>query len=336
MRTLCSYHDNVARTRIPNARRKGYAVHSAARLAVSLFITLAPAILLLSWPNSFALWWVIPVWGLQAVGVTGLSNGSHEAVHGHLFYNSFIDRQAGRLLHGMMLLNYDVHRQYHLHHHLNTGNEDDSEGVFGFENLGSKVGYARRLLRWAVPPSPLHILNWSGAVSALKGTRHGYLARVSKRQALAGFAAPVAGAASLVAWLVVNPVLALTGALIPLLCFSPVFGYFTALPEHFGLATNDFEHRTRNVLTWGPLQYLLWNFNLHAVHHRNPHLHFSLLPDGLTRVQAPTADGYLRFHADVLRELTDRKVAAEILGGRLHRIAKARNSARLASIVQAS
>lgn len=312
----------MARTRIPSAGRKGHTVHSAVRLAVSLSITLAPVILLLGWPNSFALWWVIPAWGLQAVGVTGLSNGSHEAVHGHLFYNSFIDRLAGRLLHGMMLLNYDVHRQYHLHHHLNTGNEDDSEGVFGFENLGSKIGYARHLCRWAVPPSPLHILNWSGSVTALKGKRHGYLARITKRQALAGFAAPVAVAAALVAWLVANPVFALTGALIPLLFFSPVFGYFTALPEHFGLATNDFEHRTRNVLTWSPLQYLLWNFNLHAVHHRSPHLHFSLLPDRLTRAQLPTVDGYLRFHADVLSQLKDRKVATEILGVRLWRIPK--------------
>ena len=305
----------MRRYRARCAKRRACAVRSAVRLIISLLMALGPAILLLGWPNLFALWWVVPAWGIQAVGLTGLSSGVHEAVHGHLFYHSFIDRQTGRLLHGILLLNHDVHRQYHLAHHLNLGNEDDSEGVFDFDNLGTGMGYLRRFGRWAIPPSPLHIMNWSAGASVIQGVQYGYLTKVTRRQALAGFAVPAAEVAALMAWVAVNPVQALVGALVPLLIFSPIFGYFTALPEHFGLAANHFEHRTRNILTSRPLQYLLWNFNLHAVHHRNPHLHFSLLPVGLEKIPTPAANGYVRFHADVLSQLIGRKtVVAEALG----------------------
>lgn len=255
---------------------------------------------------------------IQCVGLTGLSNGAHEAVHGHLFYRRRLDRLTGRLLHGILLLNYDVHRAYHLTHHANTGNDDDSEGVFDFNNLDSMGAYGRKLLRWALPPSPLHVLNWSAGAAAVRGRDTHFLGKIPAASALAGFVVPVAEAAALVAWLLVDPWQATLGGLLPLFLFFPLYAYATALPEHFGLADREFEQRTRNVLTARVLQYLIWNFNLHAVHHRNPHLHFSLLPGAMGKVPVPTARGYLRFHADILRQLASRnETTPEALGVRL-------------------
>lgn len=295
--------------------RSIYAIRSATRLGASLALALGPAIVLLAQPGWLSLWWLVPAWALQTVGLTGLSNGAHEAVHGHLFYRPALDRLTGRLLHGLLLLNHDVHRQYHLTHHANTGNDYDPEGVFDFNNLGSMGGYLLRLGRWAVPPSPLHVLNWTAGAKAVIGRESGLLGKLAARRAAAGFVVPIAVCAGLAFWISADPRQALAGAFIPLIIFFPVYAYITALPEHFGLAERDARDRTRNVRTAPLLQYLLWNFNLHAVHHGNPHLHFSVLPAGVDKVQAPTADGYLRFHADIVRNLVAAdRIEPEALG----------------------
>jgi fatty acid desaturase len=298
--------------------RRSCAGRSAVRLAVTLITSLSPAILLIARPGWLSFWWLLPAWAIQAVGLTGLSNGAHEAVHGHLFYRPLIDRMTGRALHGFLLLNYDVHRAYHLTHHANTGNEDDSEGVFDFSNLGSKRLYFLKLVRWALPPSPLHILNWSAGVAAIRRRDTHFLGRIPVVSALAGFVVPASEAVALTIWLVLSPVPAIAGGLVPLFFLFPVYAYLTALPEHFGLADFDFKERTRNVRTLPALQYLIWNFNFHAVHHRYPHLHFSLLPGAVHKVPAPTAHGYLRFHLDILRQLAgENEAAPEALGVRL-------------------
>lgn len=279
-------------------------------------LALGPSILLAFRPGWLSLWWLLPLWALQTFGLTGLSNGAHEAVHGHLFYVRWLDRLTGRLLHGILLLSYDIHRRYHLTHHANTGTEDDTEGVFDFDNLPSLRQYFARLLRWAVPPSPLHILNWAEGWRAVLGRRDGIAGQVGRGQALAGFVVPVAVVGVLVWWLVADPLMAVLGGVVPLFVLFPIYAYVTALPEHFGLADRDFKSRTRNVRTALPVQYLLWNFNLHAVHHRSPHLHFSLLPDAVDPA-SPTADGYVRFHVDVVRRISGPptvQAAPEVLG----------------------
>ncbi len=297
--------------------RKACARRSARRLCVSLALSLGPVAVLIAQPQWFSPGWLLLAWACQAVGLTGLSNGAHEAVHGHLFYRRRIDRLTGRLLHGMLLLNYDVHRAYHLTHHANTGTGADSEGVFDFDKLDSLRAYVLKLLRWACPPSPLHVLNWSAGYTAVRKRETAFMGAIPAGSALAGFVFPACLTIMLATWLAIEPWAALAGGLLPLFFYFPVYAYITALPEHFGLADQDYRERTRNVLTVPLLQYLLWNFNLHAVHHRNPHLHFSLLPGAVEQVPAPTARGYLRFHADVIRQLaSDRERMPETLGVR--------------------
>jgi fatty acid desaturase len=292
------------------------AQRSAVRLAITLVLALGPSMLLASRPSWLSLWWLVLLWPVQTFAMTGLSNGAHEAVHGHLFYRPVLDRLTGRLLHGLLLLNYDVHRRYHLTHHANTGNEEDSEGVFDFANIPTVRAYVARLVRWALPPSPLHVLNWGEGWRVVAG-QPSRLGRITRRQALAGFVVPVALVGVLAYWLWADPAMAILGGVLPLFLFFPLYAYVTALPEHFGLAARDFDSRTRNIRTMPVLQYLFWNFNLHAVHHRKPGLHFSLLPGELDNVPAPTADGYVRFHIDVLRAVANpNAISPEGLGGR--------------------
>jgi fatty acid desaturase len=293
---------------------------------VSLTLTVAPAVLLAVRESWLSLWWLPLLWLAQVFGMTGLSNGAHEAVHRHLFYIRRLDRLAGRLMHGLLLLNFDVHQRYHLTHHASLGTDRDPEGVFDFEDLGSVSSYWLRVGRWALPPSPLHILNWEEGAWIIAGRPRQLAGQLSMRQALLGFTVPAATVGGLAYWLVSDPVRAVLGGVVTLFLLFPLFTYLTSLPEHFGLAEQEIAARTRNIRTLPTVAYLFWNLNLHAVHHRSPHLHFSLLPGKLDLGVAPTADGYLRFHADLVRQLglpgprvgagqADR--AAEALGIRL-------------------
>jgi fatty acid desaturase len=252
---------------------------------------------------------------LQAVGLTAVSNAAHESVHGHLFGGPRIDRLAGRLLHGLLLLNHDVHRRYHLTHHAYLGTDQDSEGGFDFDDLPQERLYFQRALRWAMPPSPLHVLNWTEGAKSLLG-REGRLGRpIRCDRAAAGFVVPGAVVALMAFWTLAEPLTALLAGWLPLLVAFPLYTYLTALPEHFGLPVRpDGTQLTRNIRTNAVLQYLLWNINLHAVHHAHPQLHFSLLPGGVADVDAPVADGYIRFHMDLVRQVGTGNVSPEALG----------------------
>ncbi len=280
--------------------RRVCAIRSARRLTLSLSLLVVPALLVAARSDWLSWWWLPLLWVAQTFGITGISSAAHEAVHSHLFYRPSLERLFGRLTHGIMLLNHDVHRRYHLIHHANTGTDKDSEGVFDFYDLQSVGAYMRYLARWALPPSPLHVLNWRGGAAAIRG-RPTALGPIMRRQALAGFVVPMLMLGTLMVWVIADPVGALVAGFLPLFCIAPVYGYVTAVPEHFGLADQEFS--TRNIRTWPVTQFLVWNFNLHAVHHRNPHLHFSLLPVSVGRSLAPSANGYLRFHLDLLRNI---------------------------------
>ena len=297
-------------------RRQVHARRSAIRTVVSLAMTFGPVVAAALEPALLRPWFLVPLWLIEALGLIGLSNGAHEVVHGHMFFRKHLDHATGRLLHGLLLLNHDVHRRYHLTHHAHTGTERDSEGIFDFDSLNGLGDYFLKFARWAIPPSPLHLLNWREGFGAALG-REKHLGRgLTRTSAAAGLVVPVLVVAAIVAWLVVDPVPALLMAVIPQFVIFPCYTYVMSLPEHFGLAPRAYSERTRNILTSRPIQYLLWNFNLHAVHHSNPKLHFSELPEHIDSESA-TASGYLSFHVDVIRELAHPiPLPAEQLGAR--------------------
>ncbi len=286
---------------------------------MSFGFLLGPMVAISVRPRWLSAWCLPLAWGLQTLGVAGISSAAHEAVHNHLFYRPSMERLFGRMTHGIFLLNHDVHRRYHLVHHAHTGTDRDSEGAFDFDDFSSIGGYLTRLVRWCVPPSPLHLLNWRVGIDVLRG-RATPLDPLPRRAVIGGFVVPVGAAAGLLVWLAINPVSALLACIFPVLCAAPLYGYLTAVPEHFGLSERPYRDRTRNIETWRPVQYLVWNFNLHAVHHRNPHLHFSLLPASSDRTEAPRADGYVRFHLDVLRRLVAGRLGRPVVTLRPERL----------------
>ncbi len=280
-------------------------------------LTAGPAAVGISFPHLLTSFWLLPSLFLQAVGLTAVSNAAHESVHGHLFGGPRVDRLSGRLLHGLLLLNHDVHRRYHLTHHAFLGTDQDSEGAFDFDDLPHERFYFQRALRWALPPSPLHVLNWSWGMHSVLRSGGPPGRPIRRGRAVLGFVVPAAVLALLAFWTLVQPLPALLAGWLPLLVVFPLYTYLTALPEHFGLpARPDGTQLTRNIRTNVVLQYLLWNINLHAVHHAHPQLHFSELPDRADDVGAPLADGYVRFHFDLMRRISTWNASPATLGTR--------------------
>jgi fatty acid desaturase len=297
-------------------RNRSYAPQSAVQLVPTALLAAGPVAVGITFPHLLTSFWLFPLLFLQAIGLTAVSNAAHESVHGHLFGGQRVDRAAGRILHGVLLLNHDVHRRYHLTHHAYLGTDQDSEGAFDFDDLPHERLYFQRALRWAVPPSPLHVLNWSWGVQAALG-RSGPPGRPLRRERVAlGFVIPVTVLALLAFWTLVQPLSALLVGWLPLLVAFPLYTYLTALPEHFGLSRQADGRLTRNIRTNAVLQYLLWNINLHAVHHAYPQLNFSELPARADDVDAPVANGYLRFHIDLLRRIGKWHASPTTLGTR--------------------
>lgn len=279
---------------------------SAGRLAFSVALFAAPA-----WCWAAASgpgrWLILPlVIAAQAVAVAGVSNAAHEAVHSHLWRRRSSNLFWGRVLHGVLLLDHDIHRRYHLAHHAHLGDAGDPEGQFGFADLGGRRGYVTRTLRWAVPPSPLHLANWREAVRQRSARLQRGVAGTSG--SFGSPVGPVVAVAVIVLWAFWfsrSPIDSILVGVVPLAVSGPLLGWATALPEHVGLAEQAPDRRTRNIQVPRPLQFALWNFNLHATHHSYPFLHFRALPGAAAECPAEfVASGYVDFHCSVWRELS--------------------------------
>ena len=167
------------------------------------------------------------------------------------------------------------------------------------------MNYSLLALRWAVPPSPLHILNVRLALRLVRGG-DGKGMRVLAGQAMVGVHIVIVGmAVAELGWQTVA-----LAWLVPILVVFPFIAYLTAVPEHFGLGHPSSQMSgTRTVFTNGWFQWLLWNFNHHTAHHTDPRIPFDLLPAATRHMQDldlafPTEDGYFRFHASLLHTLT--------------------------------
>jgi len=78
------------------------------------------------------------------------------------------------------------------------------------------------------------------------------------------------------------------------------------LAEHAGRPfTTDVAENTRSLRVPTPLRLLAWNMPFHAEHHAAPSVPFHALPALHARMN-PAMGGYLRAHADILREMRRR------------------------------
>ena len=237
----------------------------------------------------------------STLGLTTVSHAAHEAVHGHLSTSRSINVFLGRILHGMLLLHHDIHRRYHVTHHAKLGTEDDPEGFFGYEEMQSLSGYVSRLCRWAIPPSPMHLLHIREFVHPTDVTRSlGVRPRLLSLGTVATYALGYAVAASLA------PKAVGVAFLVPLLILHPVLEYLMSLPEHFGLGhAESSAERARDIRIPRLLAWFCWNVNSHAAHHQNARVPGIALPPPV-----PGSVRLLDFHSGLIATLRARGAAS--------------------------
>jgi fatty acid desaturase len=213
-----------------------------------------------------------------------------------------------------LLLNFGVHRRYHLRHHSFTSRPGDPEYNFDYARFRGIGDYLKGGARWLLVPTPVHCLNWRETAWACLGRVSDFVQSDQDRTHVRW------NAALLLAW-----VLAAVAATwewpwlvraywVPLVCFFPFLTWFTALPEHYGVdSSHDALLNTRSVYTGGLLRRAFWNINLHTAHHYAPSVPFYHLPtlDASLRSRVVLSEpSYLTFHArllsDLLRPLQER------------------------------
>lgn len=257
--------------------------------------------------QSLQIWVYVPLWLVQAVALIGFSNAAHECTHGLYVRNKFLNRVFGSIWMLPLLLNFGIHRRYHLKHHSLTSQIGDPEYNFDYARFGSVRNYFHAAGRWLVLPTPLHFFNWREALQVSLGQHSDFITNARERFYV------ICNTAVLLAW-----VFAVTLAtirwpwlikayLVPLVFFFPLLAWFTALPEHYGVepSQNVFLN-TRSVYTITFLRYALWNFNLHTAHHYAPSVPFYHLPALDSAIQNRIvfrSSSYFAFHTRLLSEI---------------------------------
>lgn len=256
-------------------------------------------------------WWLcIPLWLVQGAALVSFSHAAHECTHGLYVSGRLWNRVCGSLWMLPLLLNFGVHRRYHLRHHSYTSRPGDPEYNFEYASFRGVGAYLKAAARWLVVPTPVHRLNWRETVRACRGRASEFVQNERDRShvrwnalLLVAWAAAAALATWQWPWL-------LKAYWVPLVFFFPLVTWYTALPEHYGVEPSQSAlHNTRSVYAGGLLSRAFWNINFHTAHHYAPSVPFHNLPalDASLRPGVVlSAPSYFSFHARLLAELTGR------------------------------
>lgn len=253
-------------------------------------------------------WWMcVPFWLVTSLSLVGFSNAAHECTHNLYARSSLANRVIGSVWMLPLLLNFGIHRRYHLTHHRFTKQPEDPEFDFDYESFGDRRAYLKAALRWVTILDPLHKFNWTMSVKVACGRDTRFqLSERDKRHVnwntvgLVLWIIASVGAASLweeVIW----------GYWIPLLFGFPLVAWFTAVPEHYGTGeSSDAAENTRTIDASLILRTVFWNFNFHTAHHAAPGVPFHNLPELdalLANETRHRTRSYIRFHRELLQEL---------------------------------
>lgn len=251
-------------------------------------------------------WLWFPLWFVQAIALVGFSNAAHECTHALYVRSRLLNRIAGTLWMMPLLLNFGVHRRYHLKHHSFTSRLEDPEFTFEYARFENVVDYCRTAAKWLAIPTPLHRLNWRETFRVSIGRDSVFVTNSRERFHV------ICNMALLLIWLL-GTVLAtiywawlIPAYWVPLVFFFPLVAWFTALPEHYGTESGDDAFlNTRSVYT-SVLRWPFWNFNFHTAHHRAPSVPFYHLPilDAAIRPRIRyQTSSYFAFHVRLLADL---------------------------------
>lgn len=213
---------------------------------------------------------------LSAAIFIGFSNAAHECTH-----NLFTPWKRTNLIIGSMwmtplLLNFIVHRNYHLKHHSKTTRLGDPEFDFEYGEFHSLSSYLFKIASWLTIFNSLYSLNWGNSVQALLGKDTEFLDSEKKV-----FHSKCASLVILI-WVTVAlictffyPKALFVGYWLPILFFTPLLAYITALPEHYGVNYGKLPKlNTRTIECNRIISTLFWHFNFHTSHHVKPKTHF--------------------------------------------------------------
>jgi fatty acid desaturase len=248
---------------------------------------------------------------ISSIVFISFSNAAHECTH-----ELFTPWHKVNLLLGMfwmtpLLLNFVVHKNYHLQHHSHTTRKGDPEFDFEYGEFNNLKDYFKKSLSWMWCLNPLQRLNWSNAFKAMLGYKTDFL-NSEKKVRQANFASIV-----IILWIITSltftyifPIYMLVGYWIPVLFVVPYIAFYTALPEHYAVdyGKNPLKN-TRTIVCSKLLSTLFWHFNFHTAHHYKPNAHFYELQKVFKHKRNEcdyVESSYTSFHIKIIRQLIDR------------------------------
>lgn len=263
--------------------------------------------------DSWLAW--IPIWIVLGSILGGLNLVAHECVHSSLSDSRRLNRWVGSVFMATNLLNFTLHKGYHLKHHRLTTQEGDTQediGLYGYTRLS---GYLKDILQWSTVFNPFFFKEWKYSVLAFVGKRSDFFSTSESdlHDVRMDFLMMLGWVGVLTTFALYDFKLAACTLLVPLLCFFPLILYGISLPEHYKVIPGDDALlNTRTVRSNALARFMFWNINHHTAHHAYPYVPFYRLPEISEKLRPHMRfheGSYLGFHWRVLRSLLSNKAS---------------------------
>lgn len=236
------------------------------------------------------------------------SNAAHECSHDLISPWRRANRFFGAFWMTPLLINFTVHKNYHLKHHSHTTREGDPEFNFEYDGFGSIKNYLWSLFKWITIYDPLHLLNWKHSYRSLRGQLTDLLTSDRKiKDARVDTIILFTWMATMLLLTFFWPKPILVGYWIPVCCVTPMVAYITAVPEHYDVQYGENAlANTRTIETHPWLSLIFWHFNYHTAHHYNPSIPFyslRLLHEKIGSKVAHKEKSYIGFHIKTIKKI---------------------------------